>query len=146
MKITHIVAIVLIASAIGIIIASMGDASKYVSFAEAFQMASKGNNEKIHVVGALKKDTQGNILGMHYDPVQNANLFTFVMIDEQGKEQRVYYNDAKPQDFERSEKVVVIGSVKGEHFVASKILMKCPSKYQGQGTEIIEAEARPRSS
>ena len=35
----------------------------------------------------------------------------------------------KPQDFERSEQIVLIGKVQGDEFHASDILMKCPSKY-----------------
>jgi cytochrome c-type biogenesis protein CcmE len=37
-----------------------------------------------------------------------------------------------PPDFTRSEKVVVIGSYREGTFVATKILLKCPSKYQDQ--------------
>ncbi|MEM9981317.1 MAG: cytochrome c maturation protein CcmE [Bacteroidota bacterium] len=146
MKITHIIAIILIAAAIGIIITSMGDASQYVSFKEAHQMAANGNGEKIHIVGELKKDATGNIVGMQYNPALDANLFSFVLVDEKGREETVYFYDTKPQDFERSEKIVIIGSVKDKYFVADKILMKCPSKYQGQGEEIREVEARQKTS
>ena len=52
------------------------------------------------------------------------------MVDDQGKEQKVYYNQPMPPDFTRSEKVVVIGSYDGDDFNASKIILKCPSKYQ----------------
>ena len=41
----------------------------------------------------------------------------------------VEYNGAKPRDIERSEKIVITGRMEGEVFKASKILMKCPSKY-----------------
>jgi cytochrome c-type biogenesis protein CcmE len=41
----------------------------------------------------------------------------------------VVYRNAKPQDIERTEKVVLIGNYKGDHFEASSILSKCPSKY-----------------
>ena len=36
---------------------------------------------------------------------------------------------SKPQDFEKSEQIVVIGKMEAGNFVASDILMKCPSKY-----------------
>jgi cytochrome c-type biogenesis protein CcmE len=53
------------------------------------------------------------------------------MVDNDGTEQQVYYNEPVPADFTRSEQVVVIGTYKTkEMFVAEKILMKCPSKYQ----------------
>jgi cytochrome c-type biogenesis protein CcmE len=35
-----------------------------------------------------------------------------------------------PPDFTRSEKVVVVGSYHGDTFNASRIILKCPSKYQ----------------
>jgi cytochrome c-type biogenesis protein CcmE len=37
-----------------------------------------------------------------------------------------------PPDFTRSEKVVVIGTYVENDFRASKILLKCPSKYQDE--------------
>ena len=39
-------------------------------------------------------------------------------------------NKPKPQDFERSESVVVTGEMRNNEFVANEILMKCPSKYK----------------
>ncbi|MBK7649521.1 MAG: cytochrome c maturation protein CcmE [Flammeovirgaceae bacterium] len=128
MKKSHIIAVVVIAACIGLIIATAGDASTYVSFNQAFQMASNGNNNQIHVVGDLKKDGAGNIVGMEKS---SDNLsFSFILIDDEQKEQKVYYNEPMPPDFARSEKVVVIGGYQNNAFVANKILLKCPSKYQ----------------
>lgn len=130
MKPTHIIAIIVIAVAIGIIISTAGDASTYVNFSQAYQMASSGETKSIHVVGELKKDASGNITGLE-NGADNVS-FSFLLIDDQGREQQVFYNEPMPPDFTRSEKVVVIGSYKGEKFLASKILLKCPSKYQEQ--------------
>ena len=130
MKITHIIAIVVIAVAIGIIISTAGDASTYVNFSQAYQMASSGETKRIHVVGELKKDASGNIIGLENGADRVS--FSFMLIDDQGKEQKVIYNEPMPPDFTSSEKVVVIGSYKGETFLANKILLKCPSKYQEQ--------------
>jgi cytochrome c-type biogenesis protein CcmE len=128
MKKTHIIAIVVIAAAIGIIVSTAGDTSSYVTFDEAYQMSNVGNKGSIHVVGELKKDLAGHIIGLETSP---DNLsFSFILLDENKKEQKVYYNEPMPPDFTRSEKVVVIGSYRDERFVASKILLKCPSKYQ----------------
>jgi len=128
MKKSHIIAIVVIAACIGIIIATAGDASTYVSFEQAYVMASTGNKTQIHVVGDLKKDAQGNIVGI--EKSQDNLSFSFILIDESKKEQKVYYNEPMPPDFARSEKVVVIGGYQNNAFVANKILLKCPSKYQ----------------
>lgn len=130
MKKTHIIAILVIAAAIAIIVSTAGDASTYVSFDQAYQMASTGNTTSIHVVGELKKGPNGSVVGL--EPSADMLSFSFVLVDEARKEQTVYYNEPMPPDFTRSEKIVVIGGFQGERFVASKILLKCPSKYQEQ--------------
>lgn len=129
MKKTHIIGILVIAVAIAIIMSSVGDASTYVSFGEAKELASDGDETKVHVVGRLKKDPQGHIVGMNYDPLVDPNYFTFVLVDTNRVEQQVVYYNPKPQDFERSEQVVITGSMQQNVFVADKILLKCPSKY-----------------
>jgi len=128
MKKSHIFIIIIIAVAIGIIITTAGDASTYVSFGDAYQMASNGNNNSIHVVGELTKDVNGQVVGI--EEGTDKVSFSFMMIDENGKEQKVDYNQPMPPDFTRSEKVVVVGHYAGETFKAEKILLKCPSKYQ----------------
>ena len=130
MKKSHVIAILVIAAAIAIIVSTAEDASTYVTFDQAYQMASIGDKNGIHVVGELKKDEMGEITGLEKSP---DNLsFSFILLDENKKEQKVFYNEPMPPDFTRSEKVVVIGSFQGERFVAKKILLKCPSKYQEQ--------------
>jgi cytochrome c-type biogenesis protein CcmE len=128
MKKSHIIIIVVIAAAIAILVTTADDASSYVTFSEAYQLASTGAKKDIHVVGQLKKDIEGNVTGIE----QGADKvsFSFVMIDDNGKEQTVIFKEPMPADFMKSEKVVVIGSYAGDTFIASKILLKCPSKYQ----------------
>lgn len=130
MKKSHILIIVVIAVAVGILVTTADDASSYVTFTEAYQLASSGNTKNIHVVGELKKDASGHVVGIRegMDKVS----FSFVMVDESGKEQKVEYREPMPADFMRSEKVVVIGNYSGDTFQANKILLKCPSKYQEQ--------------
>ena len=69
-------------------------------------------------------------------------MFSFYMFDEQGVERKVIYFNAKPQDFEKSEKVVIIGSMKGDTFVAKSLLLKCPSKYNDESKPIGFKEKR----
>jgi cytochrome c-type biogenesis protein CcmE len=130
MKRSHIIGIVLIAVSIAIIISTTGDASSYVTFREAYKMAQEGDRDKVHVVGKLKKDAMGKITGMVYEPTVDPNYFSFILEDSLHEEHQVVYLHPKPQDLERSEKVVVVGSVKENVFVADQILMKCPSKYE----------------
>ncbi len=128
MKKTHIIAIAVIAICAGIIMTTAGDASSYVTFEEAQEMATAGQDKLIHVVGQLKKDDQGNIIGL--SPAPDKLSVSFVMIDQDGQEQQVYYNEPMPADLVRSEQTVVIGSYHNDLFVAEQILLKCPSKYQ----------------
>lgn len=131
MKITHIIAIVVIGIAIAVILSTAGDASSYVTFKEATAMAVDQNDAKVHVVGRLNKSTAGEILGIVYAPQLDANYFEFQLLDQNNELRKVIYSNPKPQDFERSEQVVVIGSMNNNGvFVCDKILMKCPSKYQ----------------
>jgi cytochrome c-type biogenesis protein CcmE len=130
MKKSHILIIVVIAVAIGIMVGTAGDASTYVNFDEAYKLASTGKTKDIHVVGQLKKDASGHIVGI--EEGADRVSFSFVLVDDAGKEQRVEYNEPMPADMLKSEKVVIVGSYAGERFKASKIILKCPSKYQEQ--------------
>ena len=134
MKKTHIFGIIIIAIAVMIIIITAGDASTYVTFNEARKMAIEGNNKKIHVVGQLKKDDEGNIIGLQAS--EDMLSVSFLMIDNENTEQKVYYSEPMPPDLRRSEQVVVIGSYRENIFVADKILLKCPSKYQEEEIKI----------
>lgn len=77
---------------------------------------------------------------MHYDPHEDPNYFTFFVKDTEGKERKVVLHGAKPKDFEMSEQIVVTGRMKGDEFVASDLLMKCPSKYKDEEVYIKSAK------
>ena len=132
MKKTHLIGILVIAIAIAAIISTFSDSSYYASFAE-----SKETNKEIHVVGKLQKEKE-----MIYNPIQDANYFSFYVKDQQGEECKVIYAGTKPQDFEKSEQIVLIGKMKADEFHASKILMKCPSKYNNDKVETKEFKAQ----
>jgi cytochrome c-type biogenesis protein CcmE len=120
MKKSHIIAIVLIAIAVGAILSTLADSSTYATF----RSASEKPDKSFHVVGHLNKEKP-----QEYNPQTDADLFTFYLVDNDGTEKQVILNKARPQDFEKSEQIVVIGKMKEDNFIASDILMKCPSKY-----------------
>jgi cytochrome c-type biogenesis protein CcmE len=132
MKKSHIIAIVVIAVAIGAILSTFSDSSTYASFKEA---ADKPDTE-FHVVGVLNKEKE-----MMYNPQEDANKFSFFLVDREGTEKLVHFRGTKPQDFEKSEQVVITGKMDNEAFVADKILMKCPSKYNDGSSEMTEFTA-----
>jgi len=70
----HIIALVVIAVGIGIILSTSGDASTYVCFAEARELAADGEDDKVHVVGSLPKDAVGKIAGMDYQPEKKSRF------------------------------------------------------------------------
>jgi cytochrome c-type biogenesis protein CcmE len=125
----HLIALLVIAVGAGIVISTSGDASTYVCFAEARDLLKDGDDAKVHVVGSLPKDASGKIQGMVYEPQENPDFFRFILMDEKKESVEVWYRNPRPADFERSEKIVVVGAMKAGHFEADKILMKCPSKY-----------------
>jgi cytochrome c-type biogenesis protein CcmE len=99
----------------------------YVSFQQA-----RASGEAVQVAGKL---VRGSDL---FDDVGLRLLFTIV--DERGETLRVAYKGPKPGNFEDATQVVAIGRVKGGVLEAEKLLVKCPSKYQG--TEDKASSAR----
>ncbi len=120
MKKIHIIGLIIIAAAIGLILTQSNDYSTYADFTTAMD----NSDEEYHIVGRLNKSKPQN-----YDPIKDANLFEFYMVDDKGLESKVIYKGTKPDGFDQTEKIVVAGSYDKDHFQASQILMKCPSKY-----------------
>src|SRR6478609_5540426 len=132
MKKSSIIGIVVIAIAIAVIISTYSSSSTYGSFNDA-----KKTESELHVVGKLNKTKQ-----LVYDATKDANYFSFYMKDNKGEECKVVFSGTKPQDFERSEQIVLTGQMRGNEFHASKILMKCPSKYKQDKVELTEFKAK----
>ena len=130
MKKSHILAIILVAVGIGILISASKDVTTYSNFAQATQ-----SGEKVKLVGQLVKDRP-----IEYNPETNADKMAFFLRDDKGEIRRVELNVAKPQDFERSEQIVLTGEMKGDVFAASDMLLKCPSKYKDQEIYVREKQ------
>jgi cytochrome c-type biogenesis protein CcmE len=132
MKKSSILGLVVIAIAIAVIIGLYSNTSTYGTFTDA-----KTNNGQLHVIGYLDKQKE-----LYYDAAKDANYFSFFMKDKKGEECKVIFTGTKPQDFERSEQIVLVGEMRGNEFHASHIQMKCPSKYTQDKVEITEASAK----
>ena len=120
MKKIHLVGIIVIAVAIGVIFTSLQSNASYADFAEA----TANPDTEYHVVGKLNKT-----IPIQYDPKINADECSFLMKDNNGIEKKVVLHKSVPQDIEKSEQIVLIGKMQGDEFIANDILMKCPSKY-----------------
>jgi cytochrome c-type biogenesis protein CcmE len=125
MKPVHIVILIVISIGLAIAVSFYGDTSKYVCFNEADSIALKRPNMKLHVVTTLSTSRPEV-----YDPQTDPNYYEFYASDTSGIEKKVIYRNAKPQDMDKTDKVVLIGYSRGDHFEAEDILKKCPSKYE----------------
>ena len=132
MKKSSILGLVTIAVAIAVIISLYANTSTYGTFKDA-----KSTNGQLHVIGFLDKQKE-----LYYDAAKDANYFSFFMKDKKGEECKVVFSGVKPQDFERSEQIVLVGEMRGNEFHASHIQMKCPSKYTQDKVEVTEADAK----
>lgn len=126
MRKSAIIGLITIAICIGFLVSLNADTDTYSNFTQAAT-----SNKEEHVIGHWEKSK-----GTAYDAQKDPNHFAFYMKDEKGEVKKVVLNGAKPQDFERSEKLVLIGKMDNDTFYASKILMKCPSKYNDNLVEV----------
>jgi cytochrome c-type biogenesis protein CcmE len=90
----------------------------YVSFDVA---RSSGN--AVQVAGRLLPDST------HFDQERGALAFT--LVNEAGDTLAVTYKGMKPGNFEEATQIVAIGRFNGSALEAERLLVKCPSKYQG---------------
>jgi len=124
MKRLHIILLVFIAIAIGVLVSFMGDLSTYETIASARQKEGKS----VTIIAKLD-ETQP----IEYDPVKNPNYLSFHITDTLGNKAKVVYYYGKPYDMEKAERIVLKGKMKGDVFEITQkdgILIKCPSKYK----------------
>ncbi len=121
MKKTHIAGLVFIVIAIAAIISTVYEADTYSSFAQARENPGK----QVHIIGELNAEKP--VL----ETIENdALVFSFYMFDSAGEESKIVHYGPRPQDFEKLEQIVLVGKFKDDMFVASELLLKCPSKYE----------------
>ena len=95
----------------------------YVTFDEAERSA-----RVVQVMGGLEQGSS------RYDATSKTLHFRLVDLETK-KVLPVAYRDVKPANFEDAVSIVAIGKYQKDTFNAEKLLVKCPSKYQGQETE-----------
>jgi cytochrome c-type biogenesis protein CcmE len=124
MKRLHIILLVFIAIAIGVLLSFMGNLSTYETIASARQKEGKS----VKIIVKLDKSQP-----VEYDPVKNPNYLSFYITDTLGQRAKVVYHYEKPYDMEKAERIVLTGKMKGDVFEITQkdgILIKCPSKYK----------------
>jgi cytochrome c-type biogenesis protein CcmE len=93
----------------------------YVTYGEA-----RSANRMVQVAGALEKGSSAYNDG-------NGSLYFTLKEPKTHEMLRVRYKGVKPGNFEDAISIVAIGHFDGstKEFEANKLLVKCPSKYQG---------------
>lgn len=67
------------------------------------------------------------------EPHMENEMFVFSIADEEtGEKMLVRYKGIKPDTFDEAYHIVAIGKYTGDAFVADKLLIKCPSKYEAE--------------
>ena len=87
--------------------------------------AARSTSNSVQVKGLLDKT---------FPPQQKGDEFTFSLQDEAtGETMRVVFDGIKPDQFDEAYHVVAVGKYEAadEVFHAKKLLIKCPSKYEG---------------
>lgn len=110
------------AAIVGVSVAFIANASPYVTVSEA----RKTRATNVHLKGALEKNS------IQTDLV--AKTIRFKIKDAAGELMTVVYSGPPPQDINQATEIVAIGSMRGSEFHSEKLLIKCPSKYEGENT------------
>ena len=94
----------------------------YLSFDEARKARSV-----VQVMGALDKQSD------RYD--NQSEELAFDLVDPDGRHMPVVYRGVRPGNFKDAISIVAIGRYHEGRIEAEKLLVKCPSKYQGAEVE-----------
>ncbi|MFT5056466.1 MAG: cytochrome c-type biogenesis protein CcmE [Pseudoalteromonas distincta] len=123
MKPSVITLIVILAVGIAAIMNTYSSATPSATF----ELAEANAGETYHITGFLVKDKP-----FEYNPIKDPNYFAFYLKDKAGTVRKVVSHEPKQQDFERAESVSMYGIAKEDHFLATKVTPKCPSKYEDE--------------
>lgn len=135
MKKLHIIILLFIAAGIGVLLSFANDLTTY----DTVKSARDKEGKFIHLIAKLDKSQP-----VEYDAIKNPNYLKFVAIDTLGESTPVVYLNSKPTDFERSERLVLKGTMKSNYFECREILMKCPSKYKDEMVSSQDLSANSR--
>jgi cytochrome c-type biogenesis protein CcmE len=118
MNVKLMLAVGLLVAAVAIGVTSFKQTmTPYIGFAEA-----KSSNGQVQVNGMLAdKD---------YVMKPQEQFLRFNLKDSKGEVMPVEYHGVIPGNFDQAVSVVAIGQFQQDHFEATQLLVKCPSKYQ----------------
>lgn len=121
MKLGTILSIVVATLAVtGMVIAFLSNASPYVTVAEA----KVSTATDLHLAGDFDKESLTSDV--------RAREVRFTLVDEKGDRIPVIYSGAPISNMGEATKVVAVGKVEAGKFLAHRLLVKCPSKYEAE--------------
>ena len=126
----NIVVILLVGILLAGVLSVFTQNSESVVFSRAF--AEPGIEFKVS--GTL--DTEYPVV---YNPEVAVAETRFHMVDKAGEVREVILKESKPTGLEQSESIDLYGKVVDGQFVATDMLMKCPSKYNEDSHSLAEA-------
>ena len=127
MNVKLIIAVVLLAVATVVGVSSFKKTmTPYIGFAEA-RTAS----------GLVQ--VNGKLADKNYVLKAEEQFMRFNLKDEKGDVMPVEYRGVIPGNFDQAVSVVAIGKFSGDHFEATQLLVKCPSKYQAEADKAAAA-------
>jgi cytochrome c-type biogenesis protein CcmE len=127
MKKIHIILLIAIAISIGALISLTGNLSSYDNIASARNKPGKF----VHIIARLDRTKP-----IVYDALKDPNFLSFYAVDSLGNQTQVVYHNPKPADLETSERIVLQGDMQGNVFDCKDILLKCPSKYKDEKSQV----------
>lgn len=98
----------------------LNESSPYVTIREARKLKDDG----LHLAGEIIPGTIRHI-------IQEKKIY-FNLNDQNGEQMTIEYSGMPPTNFSEIKKVVAIGKFEKDHFLAERLLIKCPSKYESQ--------------
>jgi len=130
MKKLHIVLLILVLGSIAVLISFLKVSATYDTVATAKEKEGK----YVHLIAKLDKASP-----IEYDALKNPNYLSFTAVDSLGSSVKVVYKNAKPDNLEHSERLVLKGAMTANYFDCKEIMMKCPSKYNDDPKRIQES-------
>jgi cytochrome c-type biogenesis protein CcmE len=124
MKKSQIIMLLIVAAGIASLTLFLKDLTIYSSFTTA---NAQHRDKFVHIVAKLDKDKE-----IDWDPAKNPNYLSFYAKDSVGMSTKVVYKNNMPNDFEKSDRLVLKGYMREGFFECKDIQLKCPSKYKDE--------------
>jgi cytochrome c-type biogenesis protein CcmE len=124
MKLKYVAGFIVIAACVAVGVYMLKTSmTPYLPFKEAMT----ANGREVQIIGTIVKGKSA------IDA--KTGLRRFMLIDKDGTQLDVETHENLPANFEHAKSVVAVGSYNNGVFTASRILVKCPSKYEKKAAE-----------